>query len=730
MSDKDRDEVATLPDDDENISLDFDDEDEFTDSEIRAGGARRTAENGDIFWLKLDHLREFIQMDRTIKEDADFWAWFSAAISTWGLKPIGKEFKKRGMLSGLWSGSSGSSSGWGWSGKNLSDYWGGSKWFGSKGSTEESRRLAIAVQAVQQTVRVIDNHERRLAVVLTTEEEEGRPSSYTSFDERTISVSPMALLDKEVDDGEGVDITTGFALHEAGHAEYTEAQMKVLRQPNLLRPATIAAVLNNVLEDVRTEGLTACDDDAKFPGFAGYLDKGRDYLWKLGEGKRPETWGPEIDKKVNASILGSKWYDQYKPLATDPELAEKIEWFHDWVEKYHTGGVGGRESLTAALAYLALDPETKKQMDEMTAKEKAWEKANGDAEANPELLKRLVKEMLKQFGIGATSCSSGESPGGGVADPSGKRKAGIGASERDEVRRMVKSEIESAHLKDLKLPDMGKANPLITVLRPPETARSQGQFQKADPSLIAKMRNVFAFRPSAIEEVDRLMRTGGIDEDELWRGGIGDYRMFEQKRIESVPDTSVTLLIDASGSMAGYTGGTSRDTKVQTALKLAQVMQACLKDMNGVRVRVRAHTGDNSEAGRGGVAIYRIWDQGDPLTRLSTVNEIDFSNNYDGYAIGWCIKEMVDQAKPNEQMVLIVLSDGYPAGSGYGGEPAHKHMRDTIAWGEKQGVDTIQIAIAGGMNQEEMFKHFVTFKSAELLPSQMTALLKKVFPYR
>lgn len=759
MSDEARDEVAVLDNEGREISepvtdsgedlpdFDFSDDgdlnaedeseyseyDEPDDSELRAGGGSRTHEDGNIYWLNVDQLREFNRMDRTIRDDKDFWAWFDAAVKSWGKSPIGKSSKKRGLLSGIWSGSSGG--GWGGfsSGKKyLSDWWGGSSYFG--GSSDRTRKLAIAVQAVQTTIRVIDNHDRRMRVMLATDEEEGKPSSYTSYDERLIQVSPMALLDTAIDEGEGIDITTGFALHEASHAEYSESTLKALREPTLLRPVAISSLLHNVLEDVRIEGKTS----EVFPGFVGYFEKALSYMWNLQKGHVPAAWGPTLQQKMSAVIAACKWYADIKPLATDPTLAAEVEWWHEWVVAYGEGKAPLRAQLVKGMDRLKSDPDTAKEMEKMEAEERAMEAAmKGSAERDPEVLKKLVKESLKKFGLPSLSCSSGEAPGGGVVDPSGKRKPGLGAGEAEEVTRLVKSEIEAGHVKEMRLPNIDGHNPKMTILRPPETASSAKKYEPANGGLVNRMRRAFFFRPTAMESTERLMKTGQIDDDELWRGGLpdGDYRMFEQRRIESAPDTSVTLLIDASGSMGGYSGGYSHTggygkTKVEIAIELAQIMHACLKDMNGVKVKVRAHTGDTPDSGHPGVALYRIWEHGEPITRLSLMKEIQMGNNYDGYAIGWCIKELVEQHRPNEQMVLIVLSDGYPAGTRYSGEPAHRHMRETIAWGEKQGVDTIQIAIEGGMNQKEMFKHFVMFESAEKLPEQLTGLLRKIFPTR
>jgi len=197
--------------------------------------------------------------------------------------------------------------------------------------------------------------------------------------------------------------------------------------------------------------------------------------------------------------------------------------------------------------------------------------------------------------------------------------------------------------------------------------------------------------------------------------------VFEQRNIESSPDTTITLLVDVSGSMG--------IEKCKIAVQAGAIMHEVLKNTPGVRVRVRAHTGDIRPVARGQVCLYRVWESGEPISRLGIPLTVPQGNNYDGYAIGWCVVEMLKEAKPDEQRLIIVLSDGQPHGQEYGGGQAMAHVREVQTWARQKGVDVIQIAIDPSMDpvrQAKMYDSFIEFKSLEALPAQLTSILQRV----
>jgi nitric oxide reductase activation protein len=294
-----------------------------------------------------------------------------------------------------------------------------------------------------------------------------------------------------------------------------------------------------------------------------------------------------------------------------------------------------------------------------------------------------------------------------------------------QVSELAASELEIENTRELKIPELGNRKTEIMTLHPLENEQTRAQYTPPLRGLVSKMRTAFFFRPVAQQWTTRLQRTGAIDDDELWRAGpsLGkerDFRVFQQHNIESSPDTSITLLLDISGSMNGE--------KMRTAIQAAAIMHEVLKTTPGVRVRVRAHTGDVPPATGDQSIIYKVWENGEPVSRLGIPITVRHGNNYDGYAIGWCVTEMLRHAKPEEQRILIVLSDGLPHGRGYGGEEAMQHVKTVQKWARQKGVDVIQIAIDPNMDphrQAKMFDSWLPFTNLQALPGQLTAIMKK-----
>jgi cobalamin biosynthesis protein CobT len=721
----------------ENQAVDDEDySDILTPQEIRNGGGFRRDETRRRYWLDKRQLAEFTRMDDSMGEDDDekFWGWFKAFREANGIKadnsePPPKQKQRRGLETPKWNDYWDSAKSK--TKKYLSDWWGGSSYMGyASYGGDQAKKLAVALQAVQSTIRVVDNNVRRMRVQFSRDDG-GAPQSFTSYNERLISVSPQAVLDKEIADGDAIDITTGMALHEASHAEYSEGTLHALEAPFQLKPLAVAAMLHNLFEDMRIDSLTS----REFPGFTGYFERRLRYLWPHVAAHAPKEFGPDLTAKVNAIIAGVKWAEDYKVFAENDnaDLATEMQWWRDLAEQYSSGFREMREVLELAMARLREDEKTKEEMEKAA-------KGEQDAQAGgtmtmpfsnlPEAVRQAIEKFAKENGGLMQVCESPEHSvqkpleGKSVAQKIAEKKV-LPATLGQQVSELADSELEIENTQELKIPELGNRKTEIMTLHPLETPESRAKYTPPLRGLVSRMRNAFFFRPVAQQWTTRLQRSGSIDDDELWRAApaIGkerDFRVFQQHNIDSSPDTSITLLVDISGSMNGE--------KMRTAIQAASVMHEVLKSTPGVRVRVRAHTGDVPPATGDQSIVYKVWESGEPLSRMGIPLVVRHGNNYDGYAIGWCVTEMERIGKPEEQRLLIVLSDGLPHGRGYGGEEAMRHVKEVQRWARRRGVDVIQIAIDPAMDpirQAKMFDHFVPFTNIEALPGQLTNILKK-----
>ena len=670
-------------------------------------GGERKDEYGAVYYIPADLIEEFDRMDAAITNDQDFWAWMREFVRKHNLWPSRTQQSTRSHVK---------ASDWGLghsyvNTKYYSDGWGGSKYYGYEytgGETE--KKLAVAIQGVQGTIRVVDSHDRRMRVQLAPAEAGGL--SATRFSDSTIIVSSCALVDPKMELGDAVDVTTGFALHEASHAEYTENVLSALSEPTRLMPLAVSGFLFNLLEDIRIENETS----KVFPGFTGYFEKAIEYMWeKYAKAEAPDDWGPTMVDKLNAIVAMIKWPTEYGPkIAASPALTDEAEWWRDLVSRYKDKLIPTRRALIEAMERLQLDPATKEEMEKMAQGEIAdgLDKMRLEEALNEALdkLEAKGKKLLR-------SCSS-------LSNPMGVPKElekGIVKKTLDRASRLAEEDFSRDEVEDLHFPDSEGRPAQIISLHP----LVEGPGRRTRQSLVSRMRSAFLMRPSAMEWTNRLLKSGSVDDDELWRAGSSDPRFFEQRVVESAPDTSIALLVDISGSMGG--------PKVDAAIDIAQIMQACLKDMRGVQVRVFAHTGDTPDSGHGNAVVYRIWERGESLDRMGLLDQLQMGNNYDGYAIGWVVEDLLRHSRPDEQRVVFVLSDGLPhaygTGTGYSGRPAMEHVRKVVNWSERQGVDVIQIAIDPHMrpvDQAVMFKHWVPFETLERLPSQIVQVMSKI----
>jgi hypothetical protein len=666
----------------------------------RQYGGYRTDEHGKRYWLTSTEIVEFDRQNVTIEKDEDFWTWF-------------REFREDKHIPVSWASSSSERGVVSWGGKEktkgkyLSDWWSGtSSWFKSAES-EEAGKLAIAMSAIRTVIRVIDDSNPPMMVKWA---EKGM--SYTDFRAGEININPKPMKDKKLEEGGAIDIATAFAMHEASHAAYTKPIWQQLLKPEPISPMTVSGLLANLVEDIRIERNTS----AKFPGFIEYFEKGLRYLWDTGEVKPPPSYGPDLQSKLNFAIAAIKWPIEAEKMwrAKDPV---ELDWWQAWSDRFQKDKtLPLRATAQEGIDHLRLATEEEK------ADGKANEKGEGQA------AEEMDKTSEEEKAIQKVSRSVGDfisrlerflrEKGYKIIDfcPHPEPDDGLGRAESEEVNRLVNEQFRKEHI-PVKMPN-GTTLAEVRVTKPMETDHSRSCYIGKPSPHIARLKAALLFRQELPQYTNRLQREGGLDEEELWRWSAGDYRLFEEKVIAVHPKVQMSLLVDMSGSMMG--GG------LETAEELAQLFVWALKDMQNVTTKVFGHTanivGHDCQ-------VYRIWEPGDPLTRLGLIHTLPHMNNYDGFAIASVAKELMDRGEPDEQRVLIVLADGYPSGAGYGGEPAFRHVKMVDDWARKNGVEVIQIAIDYSLDpgrQSAMFKQWIPFTDTGSLPRKLEALLAKL----
>ena len=216
---------------------------------------------------------------------------------------------------------------------------------------------------------------------------------------------------------------------------------------------------------------------------------------------------------------------------------------------------------------------------------------------------------------------------------------------------------------------------------------------------------------------------------------------FKQEREQEFRDTTVTLLIDNSGSMRG------RPITVAAICAdiLARTLERC-----GVKVEVLGFT---TRTWKGGKAREKWVEDGRPRHpgRLNDLRHIVYKSasapwrrakdnlglmlkegllkeNIDGEALLWAHQRLLAQAE--QRRIMMVISDGAPVddstSSTNGGAYLERHLRDVIAQIERQSPVEL-IAIGIGHDVTRFYRRALTITDVDQLAGAITDQLANLF---
>lgn len=537
-------------------------------------------------------------------------------------------------------------------------------WTGEKNTENDSVKLAVTQRAMQSIVDVVDPSH---SLTLTFDQE--ATTSAWADGKVLLPVTPIAKSDTLHD---AINLEGGFAIHEACHSKRTRELLNTEFRQFIKDP--INMTISNMIEDVRIEA----EEMKENPGFRGYLDGTKEWLWKDGgEGSHlPATWPEKSGDKLQAAISGVNYAEYSADKIATTDYADKIATLRSMVDAYCE-------------------------------------------ERRPDPIKTVTKmrsimdiqddEPLEYDNEGAGGDGVPEGPKLPCAFTHGDEELSV--STKNEVKDLVEQEVESLDPADGSfMPDKVDKPESITVYHKPLAAGIKAP--RVD-DMINKAKAALTLRKAAPRADERHMLSGELDEDELYRLYVDDMRVFRDITEEVIPSAAVYLLVDLSGSMcrSGFGG-----SLLSTATRLSYLFVTALRNNPNVTLKVLAHTGDNearrSATGLGSASFYRVWEQGESLNRIGLLDKgIRAGENYDSFAIAWAGKMLAQESA--DQKLLICLSDGIPAGRFYGGGRAITHVRKHVDALEKKGIDVVQVAIDPSLdefNQKQMFKHYVAMQ--------------------
>ena len=172
------------------------------------------------------------------------------------------------------------------------------------------------------------------------------------------------------------------------------------------------------------------------------------------------------------------------------------------------------------------------------------------------------------------------------------------------------------------------------------------------PQTVAAIHTVFNRTRLSHQAWESRLYSGRLDSRQAWRSDArGATDIFRDRNMPSPTKLNVAIMIDASGSMAGEEACRSQD--------MAATLVAAFQRIPTVNVSVWQHNAS------GGTTVYRCYERGAPNKLNSMLLNID-GGNADGFALDWMGKRLLAAKRPDERLLVIMVSDGLPSVRGHG----------------------------------------------------------------
>lgn len=199
-----------------------------------------------------------------------------------------------------------------------------------------------------------------------------------------------------------------------------------------------------------------------------------------------------------------------------------------------------------------------------------------------------------------------------------------------------------------------------------------------------------------------------------------DGKVFYKNTLPNeTPELAVALLLDESGSMQSC----DRCTYARAA---AIILYDFCQSLN-IPIAIYGHSTGSSRNGKGSVELYSYveFDSYDNNDKHRLMDISARSCNRDGAPLRYTAERLVK--RPEEVKILIYVSDGQPADSGYYGTAAEEDLRGIKKEYQRKGI--LFVAAAIGDDKENIQRiygdSFMDITDLNQLPVKLTSVVKR-----
>ncbi|MCD5406366.1 MAG: VWA domain-containing protein [Desulfotomaculum sp.] len=434
----------------------------------------------------------------------------------------------------------------------------------------------------------------------------------------TLSAAPVLQPPASFSLVDSIDVITGMALHEAAHAQFSDAQFH-----NEIPGNPFIGAVRNLVEDVYVERLTTL----LYPGYAGYFTKYRYYQYDLGK-KHPPVIHGENDMQIE---LNSR-------------TIELILMFRST-----TGYKSARPRICKAASILenALSTTEFRYLRRVNVRNLALRVYNwlfGNIIQHDIAYVQPV-DMLEQYNL--------------------ENKADN--NQKQTISENIQQMINSIRQEEVKIANQDELNeavnlsrhappPVMVTFRKPVLTKEAPQLYAQSKSAVARyiirLRNQMSWANTR-QVINRYaLPSGELDQDALYQVAFSN-KIFSQAQILEMRTRKldIALLIDCSSSM---TAKVAQDkTRLELARDLAVLFVEALAEIDSVQTWV---FGFNQTVSADITELYA--PTLNIKSRLGTI-QAD-GTTPEGSALKYCAAKLLTAGRRQVAKILIVLADGNP----------------------------------------------------------------------
>lgn len=578
-------------------------------------------------------------------------------------------------------------------------------WTPSISESEIVRRVMHAVRNVTRNHGVPRNTEIRLASM------DDIGAGAAGFHDAPHSFrKPFILLDrspvKSCHRDEVMDVYCGIALHEAGHILHTRDGYVRFARPGR---DTLLNNFENLIEDDRIERLV-CQYS---PGYAPYVFAARRQLLEDGSfGKSMLDWDslPDLDKIL--ALISA--------FIRIPHLIPSVA--KSW------RALNGECVFEQLRCLLPIQPKTEADVERMAQAVydfySSLQSCYGASEGQDEV----------DGGSGDSCGAQDENPGVGTDSREGRfgpqelaaaiRATGTVVDGFDEAEIQIAgihdgierpyADFEVVEQKDWEW--MGESRQVLIESAAADHC-SDRRYQESCARVSHLVNRMKSALPSCVSGtvVLRDQFTGRVDSRRIALAQFSP-RIFRTTSVTPEKRIALGLLLDASGSMQGI--------RADFALDAAVLMNEAFDRDGRVDLNVFSHTSSPIDDSSCVIRIH----QG---VNARTVNSIGSygpeRENYDHCAIETVNRLLQKSATKTARRILIVVSDGSPAGVNYGSQDAVQATANAVRLARKSGTTVVGIGI-DGYYCDEIYgdRWHLNVADCKQLPNELRKLLTRM----